>query len=79
MMKNLSIVLTAIGGSGLLYIGFQIILDMTGDLVRYSYKLPLTHHEAANLIFLGVNLMLVITGVVGMLKKREKEDKGMMR
>jgi len=47
-MKNLGVVLTSIGGACLLWIGFEIVTDMTGDLVRYSYKPPLTQHEAAN-------------------------------
>jgi len=63
-LKETGIVLTAIGGAGLLYILFEIIQDTTGDLARYSYKLPLTHHEVSNLVFLGVALALTIVGIV---------------
>ena len=72
-MKNTGIVLTSVGGAGLLYIIFQIIQDMTGDLVRYSYKPPLTNHETANLVFLGMSLVLVVLGVVGILKSQRKK------
>jgi len=67
-MKNLGIVLTSIGGAGLLWIGFEIMKDMTGDLVRYSYKPPFTQHETANLVFLAVSVVLILFGVLGMVK-----------
>jgi len=50
-MKNFGTVLISIGAAGLLWIGFGMITDMTGELARYSYKPPLTGHETANLIF----------------------------
>jgi len=63
-LKETGIVLTAIGGAGLLYILFEIIQDTTGDLARYSYKLPLTHHEVSNLAFLALSMILMVVGVV---------------
>ncbi|HXG37836.1 MAG TPA: hypothetical protein VNL36_03595 [Bacteroidota bacterium] len=66
----LGIILTSIGGSGLLYIGFQIIQDMTGELVKYSYKPPLTQHEAANVVFLALSVALIVLGIVSLAKGR---------
>jgi hypothetical protein len=74
-LKETGIVLTAIGGAGLLWILFEIITDITGDLARYSYKLPLTHHELSNLVFLGVALALTIVGVVSRIRGVNKRSR----
>jgi hypothetical protein len=69
------IVLTSIGGAGLLWIGFEIITDMTGDLVRYSYKPPLTGHETSNLVFLVMSVVLLLLGSIRILRAQKKENK----
>jgi hypothetical protein len=58
ILKEAGIVLTAMGDAGLLYILFEIITDITGELVHYSYMLPLAHHEISNLAFLALGLIL---------------------
>jgi hypothetical protein len=51
----------------------QIIQDMAGDLVRYSYKPPLTGHEAANVVFLVFSFVLAILGIIAMPKGASKD------
>ncbi|MEW6192694.1 MAG: hypothetical protein AB1507_04990 [Bacillota bacterium] len=64
-MKVPGIVISSIGGLGVLLSIFLIVQDISGGfLIRYSYQPPFTDHELGRLFLLGLTVVLTVVGTV---------------
>jgi hypothetical protein len=75
-MKVAGIVMSSIGGLGVLLTIFLIVQDMSGGfLIKYTYQPPFTSHEQGRLFLLGLTVVLSIVGIVLWVKGSAAEKK----
>ncbi len=67
--RIIGIILTVLGGVGILYCIMTILEDTSGWLFRYTYAPPFTDHEITVISILVVAIISTISGIIMLCNK----------